>query len=232
MKLPLNICEIPQFYKRYKWNDRHSLWGYRSDEFPSFEWISSLERRFSNLEVTPAQAPIYLIREMIHWGGSQNGVLEKFELQLGTYNLAHAFELIREGLNDPGKAISAALDIPGMGLSYASKLLRFLRPETYGALDSQIRKFLLESRKELPFLNVIYDGNRNSMVNGYVKFIAMLKELKASLEDAAVPRPSMTEERLTWRASDIEMALFQRSIEWSEERKRAKAMKTPTIAHE
>lgn len=67
---------------------------------------------------------------MIHWGGSQNGVLEKFELQLGTYNLAHAFERIRAVLDSPKDAISAALDIPGVGLSYASKLLRFIRPET------------------------------------------------------------------------------------------------------
>lgn len=163
--MPLNISEIPELYKRYRWADRHSLWGYRADEFPNFEWISSLERRFSNLEATPAQAPIYLIREMIHWGGSQNGVLEKFELQLGTYNLAHAFERIRAVLDSPKDAISAALDIPGVGLSYASKLLRFIRPETYGALDSQIRKFLLESRKELPFLDTIHDSNRNSMVN-------------------------------------------------------------------
>lgn len=160
---------------------------------------------------------------MIHWGGSQNGVLEKFELQLGTYNLAHAFERIQAALDTPEDAINAALDIPGMGLSYASKLLRFLRPETYGALDSQIRKFLLESRKEPPFFDKIFDGNRKSMVKGYAKFIEMLKELKASLEEAAIPRPSMTGERLTWRASDIEMALFQRSLEWSVERRRAGA---------
>jgi hypothetical protein len=216
--LPLNISEIPELYKRYRWSDRHSLWGYRSDEFPNFDWISSLERRFSNLEAISSQPPIYLIREMIHWGGSQNGVLEKFELQLGTYNLAHSFERIRAALDVPPDAIGAALDIPGMGLSYASKLLRFLRPETYGALDSQIRRFLLESRQGQPFLGRIFDGNRNSMVNGYAGFIQMLKELKASLEYAAIPRPGMTEERLAWRASDIEMALFQKSLEWSRSR--------------
>lgn len=217
-KLQLDLNEIPELYKRYRWSDRHSLWGYRPDEFPDFDWISSLERRFANLPNASVEAPVYLIREMIHWGGSQNGVLEKFELQLGTYNLTDAFKRVQAALPTPEHAISAALEIPGIGLSYASKLLRFLCPETYGALDSQIRQFLLAGPKENWVIRKIYDGKKSSMVKGYVDFIEYLAEWKISLEDAAISRPGAVDTRLSWRASDIEMALFQKSLEHKTER--------------
>ncbi|WP_207002103.1 hypothetical protein [Trinickia mobilis] len=211
--MPIEINDIPDLYKRYRWHNRHSLWGYDTDQFPSFEWISSLERRFARVvAVPPAETPVYLIREMIHWGGSQNGVLEKFELQLGSYDLGQAFWKVCSALDDTEAAIDAALDIPGMGLSYASKLLRFLRPETYGALDSQIRRYLASAQLEVPFRRV-FDGNRNSMREGYKSFISILSNLKDRLETSQALRPGEDNKPLPWRAADIEMALFQLALE-------------------
>jgi len=40
---------------------------------------------------------------------------------------------IISNLEEPGKAITSALSLPGPGLTYASKLLRFMKPEkTWG----------------------------------------------------------------------------------------------------
>jgi hypothetical protein len=46
-----------------------------------FSWIASLEKRFgwvvNNFSVNDSSSK-YLLLEMIEWGGSQNGVLQKF----------------------------------------------------------------------------------------------------------------------------------------------------------
>ncbi|MFL9954409.1 hypothetical protein PQR21_23740 [Paraburkholderia nemoris] len=208
--MPVQIYEIPELYKRYRWCNRHGLWGYGADKFPHFEWINSLERRFSRIERAPSEAPIYLFREMIHWGGSQNGVLENFELQLGTYNFANSLEKVRSALDDPETAIAAALDIPGIGLSYASKLLRFLKPEIYGVLDRKILDFL--KRSQTPFRKV-RPSSKSSMVQGYAEFLELLSQLKTELEASQIWRPNESDDRLAWRAADVEMALFQRAVE-------------------
>jgi hypothetical protein len=69
---------------------------------------------------------------MIQWGGSQNGVLEKFDNALGSYCLHAKLKATLQSIQIPHRAIEAALDIAGLGLTYASKLLRFLDPERYG----------------------------------------------------------------------------------------------------
>jgi hypothetical protein len=208
----LDIHDVPDLYRRYQWNDRHALWGYGADRFPEFAWIGSLETRFGNLVASSPTAPIYLVREMIHWGGSQNGVLEKFDTKLGQYSFADAFSSVVEALHEPERAINAALQIPGLGLSYASKLLRFLKPQIYGALDGQIRKSLDSIAFNAPPPN-IWDGNHRSMIRGYVWFIDALLELRLRLESASICRPSDSNDVQPWRAADLEMAIFQRALE-------------------
>ena len=95
--------------------------------------------------------------------------------------------------------------MPGLGLTYASKLLRFMQPETYGALDSRIREALKHEQR----LPKIYDGNHNSMVSGYVQFIILLGDIKAVLRQKGIRKPSCgLSNNGDWRACEIEMALF------------------------
>ena len=148
-------------------------------------------------------APLYLVREMIQWGGSQNGVLEKFDNALGSYCLTERLTEVLDCIEEPQAAIEAALKIPGLGLTYASKLLRFLQPERYGALDGRIRKTLT------PPLPKIFDGNTGSMVRGYCAFIDYLGELQQALELQTIPLPAENGEQARWRPAEIEMALFQ-----------------------
>lgn len=206
-----DIKRFPEYFENYKWSAKHSLYGYPEDSFPKFEWIAVLEQRFQWLHVNFENndtASIYLLKEMIQWGGSQNGTLQKFEDGAERVNLRELMQTTIDNLNDPENAISAAMKFPGMGLTYASKLLRFLDPDRYGALDSRIRGALrnLEPR---PLPN-IYDGNVNSMIDGYVAFIGYIESIKTQLNGNGIKRPEcgLGANRAQWRAADIEMALF------------------------
>jgi len=208
-----DLFKFPDYFKSYQWRDKHHLYGYPADCFPEFQWIKSLETRFlwqRENYAAKQTASVYLLKEMLQWGGGQNGVLQKFEDQQGEVNLLQLIEGVVNNLGTPSEAIANALLLPGMGLTYASKLLRFLSPEEYGALDSRLRRALGERIKgQLP---TIYDGNVGSMRKGYEAFLSYLSELKAQLESKSIVRPMCSLPRGTtqtgWRAADIEMALF------------------------
>ena len=207
-----DLNNFPEYYRNYCWEGKHKLFGYPADSFPDFSWIESLEKRFiwlrDNCEVRNT-ASIYLIREMIEWGGSQNGVLQKFNDGCGEVNLYLLIREVIRNLDEPENAIRCALAFPGLGLAYASKLLRFMRPGVYGALDSRIRG-ALSNQNLLPR---IYDGNLNSMVTGYLGFLEILARLNTQLQEQAVRKPDC---KLScagiWRPSEIEMVLFR----WAE----------------
>ena len=148
---------------------------------------------------------------MIEWGGSRNGVLQKFNDASGEVNLFEVMGHVIGRLSDPKESISYALRLPGFGLTYASKLLRFMKPEMYGALDSRIRKALTREGK----LPQIHDSLPSSMVCGYVRFVALLQELRKDLESTGIRKPHChLSDDGSWRASEIEMVLFC----WAEEK--------------
>ncbi len=208
------IKDFPEYYRGYNWEKKHQKFGYPADKYPKFRWIKSLESRFHWLVQNAEQkntASIYLIQEMIQWGGSQNGVLQKFDDGRECINLQEQIVKIISNLDETKEAIKAALEIPGMGLSYASKLLRFMRPDKYGALDSRIRS-ALQTEKKLP---TILDSNTDSMCRGYVKFIILLDQLKSELENQGIQRPECCLSTGTgWTAAQVEMVLFR----WAERR--------------
>lgn len=212
-----NVNDFPRYFESYNWEDKHSLYGYPADAYPDFSWISSLEKRFAWLRANYAirqTTSIYLIREMIQWGGSQNGILQRFDDGIGEVNLWEQVAEVIVNIGDPPIAIRTALNIPGIGLTYASKLLRFIDPESYGALDSRLRKALSDCLHDA--IPRIFDGNLNSMVNGYVAFIQYLSFLRQEIENLNIVRPHCAlipaETRTNWRLADVEMALFQ----WAE----------------
>jgi hypothetical protein len=203
------LSEYPGLYSSYVWNRKHAFYGYEADSLKKgFPWIQSLEKRFlwlrlEHLRNDNASAAPYLIREMIQWGGSQYGALQKFDEGLDRVCLR---ELIREtvrALPKPKSAIEWARKIPGLGLTYGSKLLRFLDPSSYGALDDRIRASLFKKRL------------RNSASNDcYVDYLEQLHSVVRQLGEAKVRCPrvpnSPTVDR-TWQVAKVEMALFQLS---------------------
>jgi hypothetical protein len=211
-RMTLEPNEFPDYFCGYTWDGKHALYGYPPDSHPNFHWIRSLEFRFAWLKgAIRAGRKVtgrYLIAEMIQWGGSQNGVLQKFEDGLGEVNLGELITSTVEVLDDHEQAIRVALEFPGMGLSYASKLLRFLDPAQYGALDSRIRAGLMQLTP--PPLQRISDGNNESMVSGYLAFLEHVDKLKTSLAEGGIVRPECAlNSGNQWRAADIEMALFR-----------------------
>ena len=210
----MELTNFPDYYRQYIWNGKHKLFGYPADSFPEFQWISSLEKRFTWLRdnsLVESTASKYLIQEMIEWGGSQNGALQKYNDRSGEVNLFDFVQNIIINLDDPKQSISRALELPGLGLTYASKLLRFIKPDTYGALDSRIRAALLDEG----LLPRIHDGNLNSMVSGYLEFLNTLNNLKLQMEEQEITKPdcSLSNSGI-WNPSEIEMALFR----WAEVR--------------
>ncbi|WEE75756.1 hypothetical protein LZ683_16490 [Comamonas testosteroni] len=222
----IDLTKFSEHFKAYCWEDNHSRHGYPADQFPNFEWIASLERRFAWLRQNCQArhtAAIYLIEEMMHWGGTQGRSLQRLRDGLGEFHLQPALQTAIKHLDEPARAIESALQIPGFGLTYASKLLRFLDPDRYGALDSRIRAALHANAPAV--LPVILDSHPASMVKGYVAFTTYLTTLKAALTAKGIERPTCALPKSAsgttdWRAADIEMALFS----WADRLPRGKAM--------
>jgi hypothetical protein len=226
MKIIMKIEEFPSYYKTYKWERKHHLFGYPPDTYPNFSWIKSLETRFDWLRrnfltlkneeqengieksVKKKTVSIYLIKEMIEWGGSQNGVLQKFNDRSGEINLFKLITSVVDKIENPKKAIESAIAIPGLGLTYASKLLRFLKPDLYGALDTRIGGALNKEG------NLEYNTNSQiKRVESYCQFLTYLGEKKKELKQNEIKKPECSlSKKQSWRISDIEMALFR----WAE----------------
>ena len=202
-------------YRHYRWDKKHSLFGYPPDQYPEFRWMKSLETRFcwlmKSVQLTNAKPnALHLFREMVHWGGNQNGILQKFDDGVAEICFADAMNAVIDNLGCPEQAIRNALDIPGVGLTYASKLLRFLCPEKYGALDTRIRSGLTNSKWTHGDRRVnIRDGDQQRMINGYTAYLAELKIMHDELSRQNVPCPiSCLNPTEKWRLADIELALF------------------------
>lgn len=212
------VHQLADAYRAYRWDSRHCQHGYRPDAFPDFQWIRSLEARFAWTRDRVAQMrdepPRYLIEEMIAWGGNQNGMLQVFQDGLSRTNFYVLLRRVIRSLDTPDMALAAALCIPGLGLTYSSKLLRFLAPDAYGALDSRIEEALVA----LDLLRRINRSSRSSMIAGYRAFLELLRWLRVELEKRSIERPGETP-GAAWRPADIEMALFA----WSERRKPARS---------
>jgi hypothetical protein len=215
-----DVADFALHFAKYRWAGKHALFGYPPDTYREFLWIDSLEGRFAWLRQncrSQKTSAVYLVEEMIQWGGSQNGILQKFHDGMANVNLHEAMVRVIESLGDPEKAIESALRFPGLGLTYASKLLRFLDPDNYGALDSRICAALTERVETWKGIKFNSPGTQRK---GYVMFITYLHDFKLQLEAQSIRRPECclggANARDVWRAADIEMALFQ----WAESSER------------
>jgi len=219
----INIANFPDYFTAYRWvNPHHASHGYSGDRFPGFPWIKSLEERGAWLASSGPlpTAPTDYIRSLLAWGAGKNDPTMRFEAGLGNVCLRDVFNGVVAALDDPERAITAALQLPGCGLTYASKLLRFLRPDLHASLDSRIRDALLKEK----LLDRVSDGNLNSMVRNYVKFQKLCSDLVSQLDANGIKRPDCAlpagAGASGWRVADVEMALFMwaaNKAEWSQE---------------
>ena len=199
----LEVEETEFYFEHYIWDEKHYMFGYEADTYENgFPWIRSLERRFQYIAANPERlgdsAPIFLIREMIKWGSSsKRDISPKFDDYVGQYCLSDKIAEVINSLDHVYEAIVAARSIPGLGPTYASKLLRFLRPSQYGALDDRIKSAMLDDIRE----RVDIDNGRISNTDDqYVSYIHLLREHQQQL---------LQQLNVEYTVAEIEMALFQ-----------------------
>ncbi|WP_175607362.1 hypothetical protein [Deinococcus marmoris] len=93
-------------------------------------------------------------------------------------------------------AIKEVVDIPGLGISFGSKHLRFLYPEFCPVLDVNTVKLGYEQTPQ-----------------GYQKFAQDCRLIANTLTERGTPNP-FPERPKKWFVSDIDMALFARLSGW------------------
>lgn len=134
------------------------------------------------------------------WGGDERGRAKHVEGKNTPSAAIYATKSAISHLNNPDVALRKLLCLKQWGLSYASKTLRFIDPLEYGALDSWIRK-ATES-----IIGQIRDGDENSMVRGYLRFIDLCKRIQKL---AVAQNPRNPETAGVWFIADIEDALYE-----------------------
>ena len=213
----IDLSTFPEYFRKYEWSAKHALFGYPADRYREFRWIKDLESRAAWLRdeivVGSEISGFYLVKDIIQWGGSQNGCLQKFEDGIGSICLREKIARVVASLAQPQAAISAAMDIPGLGLTYGSKLLRFLKPTCFGALDRRVRSALTAERPNAPLGTVMPEMSDYNAVPAYVWFCEFTSDLMHQLEVNGIARPECelipNSTNTKWRAADVEMALFQ-----------------------
>ena len=99
--------------------------------------------------------------------------------------------------------ITLGLNNSGLGLTYASKLFRFLELGNNGALDTRIRKSLKDGR--IFNLHNIVDGGDERTGRGYVEFVQKIGGLSDDFNNSETKSPTGGR----WKANHVEMTVFQ-----------------------
>jgi hypothetical protein len=222
----MKLTEFPKMFRAYRWAGRHHDFGYPPDEYDAFQWMSSLEQRFEYMRKSFLARPtgaIYLFRELILWGDRKQGVLQKFEDGIGQERLQDLIGDVISNIEDTDEAIKSALKVSGLGLTYSSKLLRFLAPERYGALDSQIHKYIVEQEKVVGLPARL---GKHNWVGSYSLFVEHLVNKAAKL-NAAGPKFALPTNRLPssrnakWLPAHVEMAYFGKAMRFNLARRKS-----------
>jgi len=134
------------------------------------------------------------VRRVCQWGGYA-GVAGRVLKHNSPDSLRDAFTLANAYLAGTKPRITDALtslrDLHGLGLSFASKHLRFLCPEYCPVFDQVLRDALC------------YTYNSA----GYTKFAIDCRVVADALISASAPNPWLGRD-CNWRAADVEAALF------------------------
>ena len=142
----------------------------------------------------PEDEAFLFVRLVCAWGGLRGDNPSKIRESIGQPGRGTTWLkcVLRKGqafsvTQEYERAIAAFDDIRGLGISFRSKLLRFLSPDDAAVLDSVIRKKLG------------YPHN----VAGYREFVTDCKAIRDRLKETTT-RPDGAD----WRTADVEMGIF------------------------
>jgi hypothetical protein len=131
------------------------------------------------------------IYEVHKWGGDRYNTYKAVQENALPAHYLAAMDSLRNEPNRVDKALACLQVIPQLGISYASKHLRFLSPEFCSILDSNVAKIFR------------YDQT----AEGYQQLCQDSLEAAKILEKRNIQNP-MGRLNGRWFAADIEMAIF------------------------
>ena len=184
-RLSLELSELPALFEQFI-APRPASQDSRTQDIEKFA-ASIIASGF------PAEGTGALVRQICHWGGYAGvagRVLNGNETADLHDHLTSATAMVNKG--DVGGALDRLQKIKGLGLSFASKHLKFLAPDQAVVLDSIISS------------NLGYPMTRP----GYEAFLADCHTILRMARQTDVAYPGWGTNG--WRVSDIEMAIFQK----------------------
>ena len=190
---------VPEWYERYK-NDQNG--GYY------LGYCSLMNRLPQKAKSLPLDKQDLL--EILEWGRDQR-TKGGFQTNQPAYVQKQTGEAFSH--SSPENAYLAVRRLANWGLTYASKTLMFMAPDTYVALD---RKHMRRGLRQL--IGRISDGRGkyelNSQVRGYLKFLGVCRNLQDELK---TPPPVHSQNYPNfpkdpsgrWLLAEIQQAVFQ-----------------------
>jgi hypothetical protein len=155
--------------------------------------VEALGQELLRSDMSPALLPPF-IREVCRWGGYSGvagRVLKQNTLPDIEAAFGHAISLLQRAAPDHAGALTAINALNGLGRpSFASKLLRFLFPETCPILDS-----------------VNQSLGYPATPHGYARFAHDCGAIASALEQAGVPNP-LGRPGNRWFVGEVDMAIF------------------------
>ena len=111
--------------------------------------------------------------------------------------------------NKPERAYRSVTDLRGLGLTYGSKILMFMDPENYVALDGWHMGPMLGA-----LIGVARSDSKRSQVQAYTKFLDVCRDIQrqaiAPVPCHPVAYPNFPKDHKgRWLLSDIQQAIFQ-----------------------
>ncbi len=151
-----------------------------------------LEVKAQNL--VTARLPGTMLQEFIEsvhrWSGSFRNYYKVIENARPTHFI-NALKALNASPPLIERALSSLLEIYGLGISYGSKHLRFLRPDLCPILD-----------------NIVWDKFKYSWdTRGYRLLQVDIMNIAKSLEENGIKNP-MSRQNGQWYAADVDMAVF------------------------
>ena len=177
--------ELPDYYQRYTQSQYYKPY-------------INLESKLSQKAINMGYLELADLADIAEWGGNQHAIKKRLQTHNSAEEVIFSTKKAIQQMENPAIALRELLvGINHWGLSYASKTLRFINPQSYPALDQKLRNNI--DRSLLPR---IYDGHIDSMVRGYLIFLGICQEIRSHVT-ASAPRSNR------WFIADIEMGLFQ-----------------------
>jgi hypothetical protein len=174
------LSAFPELFAKH-WDSDEST---RSVEIYGQEFVS---------HKMPRDRLLGFMRMVFGWGGSRNIGNNFMRSNAGKLDcIRHQFLKSLQHLEagQDKEAIKSLTALTGLGVSYASKHLKFLSPDKAVVLDSLIERGL---------------GYKQS-ANGYVEFVNQCRQWAKLLNNNKIHCKRTTEGE--WRVSDVEMAVF------------------------